>query len=258
MVQQKHSHHRCGARGLTMSATTALAAPLHRLFMAAQHKSAQLAQHMHPAWVTAALPGHGAWAMQDGGGPALVRVSLLLGALYGVHWPGLASLRNRAHRVALLSRPLVLRVLAAAALHVKRGAVRHCVGREVRRCLVELVGEPAYAALLDSPDTSSPPAASSLGDLNPEAWATEGYRALHATSAWTCKDASVIARLALAPGAFDESPAAAAAPAQADMTDFLNRLELFFPEQSWLFGSDMDRALSGLQMGSYAAPTLPS
>jgi Bacterial type III secretion protein (HrpB4) len=238
-------------QSLAVVSTAELAAPLQSLFAAAQSKSLRLAQHVHPAWVAAALPHHSAWALQGPDGPVAQRVSQLLGQLYGVRWPGLHSLRQRAHRVALLTRPLALRVLAGAALYLQRAGVRHCVGRASRLALEDMVGAPALAALLNSSTadhSSSNKNPLGLANLNPELWAAEGYRALHAAGLWTCKDASVIVRLTLAPGAFDEPTQATAAtpdiaPSTADMAVYLHQLENFFPEQSWLFGSNMDRAL---------------
>jgi Bacterial type III secretion protein (HrpB4) len=240
-----------------MDAAAAAVTGLPGLFALAQRKSARLAQHVHPDWVSAALPGHAAWALQEQCGPALARVSLLLGRLYGVRWPGLVSLRDRAHRVAVLTRPLALRVLATAALYVQRAAVRRCVGRDARQALVDLVGEPAYAALLAAPDAGGPRAEVDLRQHDLDFWAAEGYRALHVAGAWRCKDASVIARLLLAPGAFDGAAPADAAPAD-DMAAFVHQLDSFFPEQSWLFGSDMDRVLWASPTASCAEPTSPS
>jgi Bacterial type III secretion protein (HrpB4) len=241
------------------------AALLQSLFAAAQSKSLRLAQHVHPAWVAAALPQHSAWALQGHDGPVAQRVSQLLGQLYGVRWPGLHALRWRAHRVALLPRSMVLRVLAGTALYLQRAGVRHCVGRASRLALENMVGAPAMAALLNAPTAGHCAGSTTpldFASLDPELWAAEGYRALHAAGVWTCKDASVIARLTLAPGAFDRpTPATAATPditpSSADLAAYLHQLEHFFPEQSWLFGSNMDRALSVLNTASSAAPTLP-
>jgi Bacterial type III secretion protein (HrpB4) len=226
---------------------SAAASSLRRLMRAAHDKSARLAQHMHPQWVAAALPNHVAWAVQGGGG--VFRASLGLAELYGVRWPDLVSLRGRAHRLALLERPATLQVLAAAALYTRRGAVRRCVGRQARQDLVALVGEPAFAALLDMPDTAERHAAQDTPlalDAGAEAWAAEGYRALHASRVCTCKNASVIARLTLSPGALDRSGSISGSSEPllpAEMVAFVQRLETLFPEQSWLFGSDTDRAL---------------
>lgn len=241
-----------------MSDGHASATLLRRLMAAAQAKSEQLICHMHPGWVRAALPGLAdgplAWPIDVGG---RVRLSAKLAALHQVRWPGLPALRSRLHRVALLGLPLMLRVLAAAALYQHRDAVRHCIGRDARRHLMDLVGGPAHAALLDSPVATDPrtqaqapgvPMAAAV-----EVWAAHGYRLLHAQRLWTCPDAAAVARLAFAPGTFE--PPGGSTPQPGAMTDFFQRLDIFFPEQSWLFGSDMDRALSGSTMASCATPT---
>jgi hypothetical protein len=242
-----------------------LVTPLRCLFAAVQTKSSHLAQHIHPAWVSAALPNHGTWALHVQDEPVAQRVSHLLGNLYGVRWPALASLHHRVHRVALLTKPMTLRVLAGAALYLQRGGVRHCVGRQARQALEQMVGVPALAAMLNLPaadrTTGNAPQLSAA-DLEPELWAAQGYRVLHAAGVWTCKDASVIARLSLSPGAFDEpapatEPKPGLAPTAVDLVAYLNQLEHYFPEQSWLFGSNMDRALSVLTTGSSAALTSP-
>jgi hypothetical protein len=232
----------------THSGSNELSTPdqmLRRLMTATQEKAARLVQQVHPAWVEAALPGHAALSPVMDGVQAVMRSSFLLAELYKVNWPSLVSLRSKAHRVALLAREPALRVLAAGALYVRRGAVRRCVGREARRALVELVGEAAYVALVNAPDAGGPQAALDTSDLRADVWAAEGYRTLHAAGTWTCRDASILTRLTLAPGALDEQlTPVGTAHLNVDVVDFLNKLDVLFPEQAWLFGSNMDRALS--------------
>jgi hypothetical protein len=218
---------------------------LRLLLTATQEKSTHLVQQVHPAWVEAALPGYAVIASVSGDHRAVARSSLLLVKLYNVKWPSLTALKCKVHRLALLAREPVLRVLASAALYMHRGAVRRCVGREARLALMELVGEPAYVALVNSPDVAGPQAALDITDLHADTWAAEGYRILHRAGIWTCREASVLARLALAPGALDcTSKFVVTTPSNNDLIDFLNKLDALFPEQAWLFGSDMDRALS--------------
>jgi hypothetical protein len=218
---------------------------LRQLLLATQQKASHLVEQVHPAWVEAALPDHAALSSALGGTHAVARASVLLADLYKVKWPSLSSLRSKAHRVALLAREPALRVLAAAALYVRRGSVRRCVGREARAALVALVGESAYTALINAPDAGGPQAVLDTSDLRADTWAAEGYRTLHSAGTWSCRDASVLTRLTLAPGALDIRPAPLTTPPlSGDVMDFLNKLDALFPEQAWLFGSDMDRALS--------------
>ncbi len=217
---------------------------LRLLFAATDAKSARLIHHIHPAWVQAALPGKATWATEQ----ANARISVLLGEAYRVRWPSLDSLRTKAHRLALLGGPQILQILATVWLYLRRAAMRRCVDREVRSSFRAMTGEPAYEALLQAPLSAQALAESDLGNLgslSAEQVAAAGYAALHASGFWTCKDASVIARLSLSPDALDWLDVATDGTRQrGEIAAFLERLPHFFPEQSWMFGSDMDRALS--------------
>jgi Bacterial type III secretion protein (HrpB4) len=219
---------------------------LRRLLDAAGHKSAHLATQLHPAWLEAAWPEDWPVAPSSAWGErATRRTSLLLAQVYGVRWPGLVSLRARAHRIVLLAREPLLRVLAAAALYGRSGDVRRCVGRQARDALIALVGEPAYAALLQAPDAGAAVRPIEAADLRPEACAAQGYQLLLACGQWHCRDASLIARLTLPPGAGREAAAQRdTAPSPLQWSGLFGRFDAFFPEQAWMFGSDMDRALS--------------
>jgi Bacterial type III secretion protein (HrpB4) len=219
---------------------------LQRLLGSAQHKSAQLATQVHRGWLEAALPeDYPDGALRAFCDRATTRTALLLAEAYAVRWPSLTSLRRRAHRIALLAREPLLRALAAAAFHGRSGDVRRCVGRQARHALVELVGEPAYAALLQTPDAGGAVRAIEAADLQRDACAAKGYQLLQERGLLSCRDASLITRLSLPPGAVREAAAQPDTPiSQVQLSGLFDRFDAFFPEQAWMFGSDMDRALS--------------
>jgi hypothetical protein len=219
-------------------------AALSQLMAALRHKSACFVQHMHPDWIEAALPGRVKWALSQAGGAHGGRVSMLLAKAYGVGWPDLCTLQHRAHRVALLPMPACKQVLATVALYAQRGSVRRCVGRTARLNLVTMVGEPAYWALVKTTETDTQAVDHDVAHRSLEDCAAEGYRLLHDNGLWTCKKASLITRLTLARDALSDTPRPARALPHHELGELLGRLDQFFPEQSWLFGSDMDRALS--------------
>jgi hypothetical protein len=199
---------------------------------------------MHPDWIEAALPGRVHWALSQAGGAKGGRLSMLLASAYGVAWPDLLTLRHRAHRVALLPMPACKQVLAMVALYAKRGSVRRCVGRTARLSLVAMVGEPAYWALVKTTETHAQAVDHEVAHRSLEECAAHGYRLLNDNGLLTCKKASLITRLTLARDALSAAPLTSRAVPHHELSDLLHRLDQFFPEHSWLFGSDMDRALS--------------
>lgn len=220
---------------------------LRRLLQAADAKAADLASHLHPDWVKAAWQHAGALAARQARRVPPQRQSALLAQIYGLRWPALADLQAPAHRLALLSRAPLLRVLATCALYPRRERVRRSIGRDVRHALLDAIGETAYRQLLDSPAPGlANPQPLSARDLDPERLAAAGYRALCAQGAWTCRSALALTRMSLAPDVLDNAGAAPSSTSRdaggADAA--LQRLPDFFPELAWLFGSDMDRALS--------------
>lgn len=229
-------------------AAPAAAALLHRLLQAADAKAADLAAHFHPAWIEAAWRHVGAPAARHAQRVAPQRGSALLAEVYGLQWPALADLRPPAHRLALLGRVQILRVLAACALHARRDSVRRSIGRDVRRLVVDHIGEPAYQQLLASP-AQGVAAVQPLNvpELDLDRLAGAGYHALCEQGAWQCRRSLALTRVSLAPAALEARrprTASSAAPVRVDENGVLARLPDYFPEHTWLFGSDMDRALS--------------
>lgn len=219
------------------------AVPLvQRLFAAARAKSADLATQLHPAWVQMAWRRIGLPVVPPQDGRGRVQRSRAFAELYGMRWPSLVSFLHAAHRIALLPRPEMLRVLAAVALHAERERVRRSIGRAVRHALIERIGEPAWRGLLEAPERrTASVAAFGLDELELERLAAAGYAALRVQGAWQCRQSLAWVRLALPPNT-DEAPASpSAAPDPAPVVD---RLPTYFPEHAWLFGSPMDRALS--------------
>ncbi|HEY9027742.1 MAG TPA: type III secretion protein HrpB4 [Burkholderiaceae bacterium] len=209
---------------------------LRRLLAAARAKSADAAAQLHPHWRRAGLRKLGLADAHDDSG-AEPRWSAPLAALYGLGWPAIDRFERPAHRVALLPRAELARVLAAVALDAERARVRLCIGHALRNAMIDRVGEPAYASMLESrPLQGARLTALTLAELEPERLAAAGAARLVAAG-WRSERLLKWVRLALA-------PAAAPVPAPAREAGFLERLPTYFPEHAWLFGSSMDRALS--------------
>jgi hypothetical protein len=231
------------------TAAPAAAALLQRLLQAADAKAADVAELCHPAWVDAAWRHLGLDAGQARRVPQR-RHAALLAEVYGLGWPALADLQTPAHRLALLGRRQIVRVLAIFTLHARRDSVRRSIGRDVRRLLVEGIGEPAYQHLLNGQAQALPsiqPLAAHELDL--ERLAAAGYRALCTQGAWRCRKSLAITRLSLAPTALDGAGDPAGTKTRIRSTGsgadgVFDRLPDYFPEHAWLFGSDMGRALS--------------
>lgn len=238
-----------------MNALPASAEPvplLRHLLATARAKSADIAAQLHPAWVQAAWQRVGFETPPPAA--AGERGASALGAVYGLRWASLASFQHRAHRIALLPREQVLRVLGAAALHAERERVRRCIGRGARQAVIERIGEAAYNELLAAPRTNDHATAGALSaaELEPERLAAAGYARLSERREWHCKHTLAWVRLALAPGSTQAEPAFASASTSSSAAasnpppgdSMMARLPHYFPEHAWLFGSPMDRALS--------------
>jgi hypothetical protein len=224
--------------------TTPFGTPIARLLRAIDAKSAGLALQVHGGWHAGvqaqAWPGSTRPARQR----LLVQASQAVATMYGVRWPGLNMLRPRVHRVAVLEREPLLRVLAAAALHAQRFTVRQIVSKAERVRLCAIVGEPAYRALVESTPGGLPAqAGGTVERLGLSELAEAGCRAIATQNLWRCRDVLTLVRLALAPDT--RSVQVSVAPARrGPLMGFEERLDLYFPEFAWLFGSEMDRALS--------------
>jgi len=227
-----------------MNALPASAEPvplLRHLMATARAKSDDLVSQLHPAWVQAAWQRIGYDAAPAAAtGP---RCSAALAAVYGLRWASLAAFRQRAHRIALLPRDRLLRVLAAIGLHAERERVRRSIVRSTRLAIIERIGEPAYDELLAAPAGAPGQGGPlSVAELDLERLAAAGCAHLGARREWHCRDSLAWVRLALAPGSTPASPSPSAAVH--DTESPLARLPHYFPEHAWLFGSPMDRALS--------------
>jgi len=232
---------------------------VRRLLDAIDRKSASLAADLHPAWIDAAWarlgPRAGVWAARV---PPR-RHSALLAKAYSLDWPSLAVFSEPAHRIALLDRSRMLRVLATCALDGRRDSVRRSVGRVVRHLLIEGIGESAYEKVLDSPARGMH-VADPLGafEVGQDRLAVEGFRALCAQAAWRNQSLITVVRLSLAPSALGEHLQVNERPngsAVKSVDRMIDRLHEYFPELAWLFGSDMDRALSALRTESSVLQT---
>ena len=229
-----------------------MSASLERLFAGVADKSARLVFNIDHAWVDRA--GHGLVGAAAGPRDAHADrlVSSALQAVYGVRWPSLGALMQRVHRLAVLPLVEVLRVLQAVALYERRGDVRRCIGRSARVGLIDRVGQPAFDAIVATPGAdASAPGETGLAVTPPAVLARGGYEALAAHGAWACPDSARLVSLCLPPNSPDEQVPAGAAlgPANptlpaAGLAGLIQRLDLLFPEHAWLFGCDMDKALS--------------
>jgi hypothetical protein len=228
------------ARGIAEDDNAGL---LRHALACARAKSADVAAHVHPAWIETAWQRIGIAPPPSPDAAGVARCAIAFASLYGLRWPSLARFERRAHRIALLPRTEILRVLAAVALHDDRERVRRCVERGLRSAIVRLVGEAAYQGLIDAPRRPAwAPTALAAADLDPPRLAAAGYAVLSAQGAWQCRDMLAWVRLALPPAGTDaEAPAWPVLPEPAPVLD---RLSTYFPEHAWLFGSPMDRALS--------------
>ena len=229
-----------------------MSASLERLFAGVADKSARLVFNIDHAWVDRACRGLFGVAAGPRDAHADRLVSSALQAVYGVRWPSLGALVQRVHRLAVLPLVEVLRVLQAVALYERRGDVRRCIGRSARVGLIDRVGQPAFDAIMATPGAdASAPGEIGLAVTSPAVLARGGFQALAVHGAWACPDSERLVALCLPPDSRDEHVAAGAplAPASrepftADLHGLIQRLDLLFPEHAWLFGCDMDKALS--------------
>ena len=232
-------------------------APLALLMQAVSAKSNRLVEQMHPAWVRRAFDSLGpGWDGLVQGLPA-PRRSALLARAYGLRWPALTELGPRVHRLALLDLGATRRVLSLFALVARRDGLRRLISRDDRSLLAGHVGETAFQWLLACADSRKGEARPlAVADLGIDRLATHGYRLLCDQGAWSSRDALTFTRLCLPP-ADAQLP-----PGGADLdpvwtAQVIEQLPNLFPELAWIFGSDMDRALSASSMVSCQPPTSP-
>jgi hypothetical protein len=213
---------------------------IRQLLDALRRRSADLAADLHPAWREQGLRRLG--LPRD---PATARSPKCTGALaafFGLEWPPLDRFALPAHRLALLPRHDMLRVLGAIELHAQRDRVRLSIGGGLRAMLIERLGEDAYRALVDAPSLRrSPSGPLSAAELDADRLASRGLDRLAGTGAWRSRRLLRRARLALEPARAKPGRSAAGGTAQPEI---LQHLSSYFPEHAWLFGSPMDLALS--------------
>jgi hypothetical protein len=237
----------------------------HDLMAAARARFAGLWDQLDPGWVQSLKPLRPAIesaARRDGRTAAAAAAKLA--QAFQVRCPPMAAFRWPVHRLALLDRTQLLRVLALLAVEPRQAALRRVVGREAREQLAAALGEDAATMLLDQvaarvADAPAQPL-ESIGSLRPESLAEEGFRLLAGRRAWHCREALTLARLCLPPTA---DPAdrrhstRRTPPSMPEIDAFLRRLPAYYPELAWLFGSEADLALSVSRTASCAPPISP-
>ncbi len=231
-----------GPAGADEAASSLLA----RLFDAAAQKANDFVVHLHPTWVDVAWPGALSWVASATDSLTRQDAGLALQAAYNVQWPGLQMLAKRTNRVALLPRPAVLQVLCITAMYVCRSQARRSVGRSSREKMVELVGEDALAAILAVPGTDVAAAEAPPLLVTPtDALAGWAFGLLGRHGWWSCPHARTLIGLSLSPAAVGRAAVPVNPPrGEPALAALPDRLLSYLPEYAWLFGSDMDRALS--------------
>jgi len=212
---------------------------IRQLLEALRRKSADLAADLHPAWLEQGL--HRLGLPRDQAMARSPRCAGALAAFFRVEWPPLDRFALPAHRLALLPRHDMLRVLGAIELHTQRDRVRLSIGGGLRAMLIERLGEGAYRSLVDSPSlrrSASGPLSAAELDADRLAW--RGLDRLASCGAWRSRRLLRRARLALEP----QGKPACGVPEGATPPEILHHLSSYFPEHAWLFGSPMDLALS--------------
>jgi hypothetical protein len=229
-----------------MSLPPASIAALQRLLEALKERAGSLGALVHEQWIDQVCTGlHPSLASSLRTPAHAATLSELLGRRFNVTWPGLDSLAQRAHRVVLLPAPCLQQCLRLAAVWFHAPAVRRCVSRQDRALLRDLLGEAGYAGVLAAPDSAPMRSEQALPNLEAAQWASQGVVRLRCLSAWSCEPALSILRLAL-PRKTNDLPLIGdvGATARQHMQHFLQRLDQLLPEHAWLFGSDLDLALS--------------
>ena len=217
------------------------AAPLRLLLDAARSKSAEAAAHLHPHWAGLGWRRLGLPTMREAAAGADAGRALC--AALDLRWPGLDVFALKVHRIALLPRSDLRRVLGVVALHFDRHRVRLSIGPGLRAALVDCLGDAVYASMLEAPPLRTGIAAPlTPHELEPERLALNGLLRLVQAKLWRCPRLLRWTRMALAP-ADAPPPKRPLAPHDLD-----TRLPIYFPEQAWLFGSPMDHALSASTM----------
>lgn len=221
-------------------------AVLERLFGAVADKSARFVSNIDCGWVDQVWAGLSAQAAAARDEHADRVTSAALQTAYGVRWPSLTALTQRVHRLAVLPLADVLKVLQAVALYQRRAEVRRCIGRTARVAIIDRVGQAAFEAILAAPgNDASSECETAFNALPAHVLARSAFRALESGGLWVCRDSHRLVSLCLAPDAAAKAlPCAPSAPPAANFQPLIHQLDLLFPEHAWLFGCDMDKALS--------------
>ena len=170
----------------------------------------------------------------------------MLRTAWAVNWPGLSALANRLNRTALLPRQATLMWLCTAALFLRRRDVRRCVGRVQRQAFVDMVGAHVLEAIVATPESAlAIPDAPPLEGQTLDGLASWAFLTLSEHGAWSSERARRLIGLCLPPDgalACDSTRRTRLQPLP--LGAFSDQLPHYFPDYSWLFGSNMDRALS--------------
>ena len=152
----------------------------------------------------------------------------------GVGQVGLPTLLSHAHRLAVLEKDDLQRVLAARMLIGRRAALARCIDGAYLAGLAGLLGEAALAALTQrehwAPDPGGPLPALDLAQL-----AEAGLHALIADGTVSDPSLAQLMRLTIGMQA-PVSPCAGTPIAETQAEAFMATLPVLFPELSWLFG----------------------
>jgi Bacterial type III secretion protein (HrpB4) len=229
-----------------LAAEAATASSVAALLALAADKSARFVTQLHPGWAESPWTGASSWLASLDDAAAVRGASVALCGAWCVQWPSLGALADRLNRAALLPRQAVVEWLCAAALFLRRGEVRRCVGRRQREVLVEMVGQHAIQAIVSAPEAGPAPThATPLERESMETLAAWSFAVLSAQKAWSCDHARRLIALSLPPAAMATAVRAPDRPSRIlPLGGFSDQLANYFPAYSWLFGSDMDRALS--------------
>jgi len=157
------------------------------------------------------------------------------------------------NRVAIVAPEVLRRLLAARTLFACRDAVRRCVDRHIRRALLDGVGAPALATLVDMPAAHGGVMDGLPDDLSADALARDGWLLVAAEGG--CRNPTLcnVIELSLASESDEPLPTgditrtgaradgslvapSAAASARDETERFFSAVGRMFPELQWLFG----------------------
>jgi hypothetical protein len=147
-----------------------------------------------------------------------------------------------AHRLVLLERPQLLRVLAARAVFGRHQALRHCIDRQVLDALRLALGSNTLQALqqYDGEPVCGIHQALQKDDIGLPSLVWQGYAGFMQDGMWRDETICPLIRLALPVHAGtheqEHAPALAGSAARNDSTLFMAGLPTLFPELTCLFG----------------------